>query len=82
MIMIPHFLLEYGITISFFTNNLQKSEVCDFVVSKPQMLRFGFRFFVIIQVICVVTNGAMRFGCVVPFGTTHFYFKGGKQNEQ
>ena len=25
--------------------------------------------------ICVVTNGAMRFWCVVPFGTTHFLFK-------
>lgn len=29
--------------------------------------------FVDFQVICVVTNGAMRFGCVVPFGTTHFF---------
>lgn len=25
------------------------------------------------RLICVVTNGAMRFGCVVPFGTTHFF---------
>lgn len=78
MIMIPHFLLEYGISMTLSPNG----KVCVFVVSKTQMLLLGLCLLVNIQVICVVTNGAMRFGCVVPFGTTHFYFKGGKQNEQ
>ena len=32
--------------------------------------------------LCVATNGAMCFGCVVPFGTTHFLFQGGKDNEK
>ena len=45
-------------------------------MSKTQTLPLGgLCLLVNSQEVCVVANGAMRFGCVVPFGTTHFLFK-------
>ena len=42
-------------------------------MTKTQSLPLGLFLLVNSQEVCVVTNGAMRFGCVVPFGTTHFF---------
>ena len=45
-----------------------------FAMSKTQTLPLGgLCLLVNSQEVCVVANGAMRFGCVVPFGATHFF---------
>lgn len=43
-------------------------------MTKTQSLPLGLFLLVNSQEVCVVTNGAMRFGCVVPFGATHFFY--------
>ena len=56
-----------GIGVSFLGNSFVLWQNCI-----PSLLLL----FLMSIGICVVTNGAMRFGCVVPFGTTHFFILG------
>lgn len=40
-------------------------------ISVKLILQFGVLWNV--QAVCVATNGALRFSCVVPFGAAHFF---------
>ena len=68
---IPHLLLEYWITMTI-TSNRNSLRFFYYKTADAPSWTFPVGNS---QEVCVVTNGAMRFGCVVPFGTTHFLFK-------